>query len=92
MSFGTTSNWLLKYPRSTIVDTVSLVRSGPKTFRGSVRPLRLMLWINPGSPRKWSAWRWVMNIARMRMNDIGECISCLCVPSPQSNITTSGPI
>ena len=29
---------------------------------GSVRWLRHMLWMSPGSPRKWSPWKCVMKI------------------------------
>ena len=57
--------------------------------RGSVRLFRFMLWMSPGSPRKWSPWKWVRKIRRTRMNDAEDWKNCRWVPSPQSRRTSS---
>ncbi len=83
---------LSKYPRFMRDLTVPTMPLGPHISSSSSRPFRLMLWMSPGRPRKWSAWRCVMKILLTRMNDTEELISCLWMHSPQSNRATSGPI
>src|SRR5438034_387943 len=50
-----------------------------------------MLWTIPGSPRKWSPWKWDRKTRDTCMKLRRLCMNCRCVPSPQSNRTTSGP-
>ena len=42
--------------------------------------------MSPGSPRKWSPWRWLMKMWRSRENPTRCRIICSCAPSPQSII------
>src|SRR5579871_6046664 len=56
---------------------------------GSVRWLSPMLCTSPGSPRKWSPWKWVRKIRRTRMNEAEDWKNCRWVPSPQSRSTSS---
>src|SRR5439155_1274357 len=51
-----------------------------------------MLWIIPGSPRKWSPWKWDRKTRDTCMKLRRLCMNCRCVPSPQSNSTISGPL
>src|SRR5947208_11912228 len=50
-----------------------------------------MLWTMPGSPRKWSPWKWDRKTRETCMKLKRLCMNCRCVPSPQSNRTISGP-
>src|SRR5947208_3314877 len=50
-----------------------------------------MLWTMPGSPRKWSPWKWDRKTRDTCMKLRRLCMNCRCVPSPQSNKTISGP-
>src|SRR5881397_1877258 len=64
---------------------------GPYTSRGASRPFIDMLCTMPGSPRKWSPWKWDTKTREtcMKLNLLS--MNCRWVPSPQSNRMTSGP-
>src|SRR2546426_4691215 len=64
---------------------------GPYTSRGASRPFMDMLCTMPGSPRKWSPWKWDTKTREtcMKLNLLS--MNCRWVPSPQSNRMTSGP-
>src|SRR5437867_1431375 len=73
------------------VSTRSSVPRGPYTRSSRSRPFIDIDWMSPGSPRKWSPWKWVRNTRVICMNERFESMNCRCVPSPQSNRRTSGP-
>src|SRR6058998_5628 len=64
---------------------------GPYTSRGASRPFIDMLCTMPGSPRKWSPWKWDRKTREtcMKLNLLS--MNCRWVPSPQSKRMTSGP-
>src|SRR5712691_5087989 len=64
---------------------------GPYTSRGASRPFIDMLWTIPGSPRKWSPWKWDTKTRETCMKLSLLSMNCRWVPSPQSNRMTSGP-
>ena len=81
----------MKFPRFTRVSTSFSVPTGPQTASSFSRPFIDIDWTSPGSPRKWSPWKWVRNTREVCMKEKLDSMNCRCVPSPQSNRRISGP-
>src|SRR6266540_6669276 len=75
----------------TRVSTRSSVPRGPYTRSSRSRPFIDSDWTSPGSPRKWSPWKWVRKTRVTCMKDRFDSMNWRWVPSPQSKRRTSGP-